>query len=105
MTEVPPPRRGIRHLLALPLIALVRFYQLAISPLLPPSCRYYPCCSQYSLVALRRHGLWRGSWLTLRRLARCHPWSDGGVDHVPPLPGHPPDDHRLVEAVDGIRHQ
>lgn len=69
--------------LALPLIWLIRFYQLAISPLTGPTCRYYPSCSAYGLTALRRFGLIRGGWLMLRRLARCHPWTPGGVDHVP----------------------
>jgi putative membrane protein insertion efficiency factor len=63
---------------------LVRGYQLVISPWTPPSCRYYPSCSQYALVALERHGALRGSWLALRRLGRCHPWTAGGVDDVPP---------------------
>lgn len=63
---------------------LVRGYQLVISPWTPQSCRYYPSCSQYALVALERHGAARGSWLALRRLARCHPWCEGGVDDVPP---------------------
>jgi putative membrane protein insertion efficiency factor len=71
-----------------PLVALlvlpIRGYQRWISRYTPPSCRYYPCCSSYAITALRRHGALRGSWLTLRRLGRCNPWSDGGVDHVPP---------------------
>ena len=69
--------------LALPLIGLVRLYQLTISPLLPPSCRYYPSCSAYAVTALRRFGVLRGSWLAIRRISRCHPWAPGGVDHVP----------------------
>ncbi|WP_435771934.1 membrane protein insertion efficiency factor YidD [Nocardioides sp. SYSU DS0651] len=67
-----------------PLIALVRLYQLLVSPLLGPTCRYYPSCSAYAVEALRVHGAVRGSWLAVRRLLRCHPWSPGGVDHVPP---------------------
>lgn len=73
--------------LARPLIWLVRGYQLLVSPLLPPSCRYYPSCSAYAVEALRVHGLFRGGWLAARRLARCHPWTAGGVDHVPPRTG------------------
>lgn len=73
------------HLFARPLIWLVRLYQLLISPLLPPSCRFTPCCSAYAITALTRFGVFRGGWLTVRRLARCHPWNPGGVDHVPPL--------------------
>ena len=66
------------------LIALVRFYQLAISPWLPPSCRYSPTCSAYAIEALRVHGPLRGLWLSLRRLLRCHPFRAGGYDPVPP---------------------
>lgn len=65
------------------LIGLVRLYQLAVSPLLPPSCRFYPSCSAYAAEALRRHGAARGSWLAVRRLARCHPFCEGGIDPVP----------------------
>jgi putative membrane protein insertion efficiency factor len=65
------------------LLALLGFYQRRISPLLGPSCRYYPTCSQYAVDAVRRFGAVRGSWLATRRLARCHPWTPGGVDHVP----------------------
>jgi putative membrane protein insertion efficiency factor len=66
-----------------PLVALVRAYQILISPLLPASCRYFPTCSAYALEALSRHGAMRGSWLTVRRLARCHPFRPGGYDPVP----------------------
>ena len=65
------------------LAALIRLYQLVVSPLLPPACRFYPSCSQYALEAIRRHGALRGAWLALARLARCHPWNPGGVDVVP----------------------
>jgi len=73
----------LKRILALPLILLVRFYQLCISPLLPPSCRFTPTCSQYALEALRKYGPLKGGWLTLRRLARCHPWGGSGYDPVP----------------------
>ena len=66
------------------LVGLVRAYQLVISPWLPQSCRYYPSCSSYAIQALQTHGAIRGTWLAVRRLGRCHPWSPGGVDHVPP---------------------
>lgn len=65
------------------LIFLVRGYQAIVSPLLPPSCRFYPSCSAYAVEALERHGALRGSWLTIRRLARCHPFHPGGYDPVP----------------------
>jgi uncharacterized protein len=65
------------------LMAVVRAYQLMLSPLLPPSCRFTPSCSAYAHEALTRHGALRGSWLAARRLARCHPWNPGGYDPVP----------------------
>ena len=73
----------VSRLLALPLIWLVRAYQLVISPMTPPSCRFYPSCSAYAITALERFGPLKGTWLTVRRLLRCHPWNPGGVDHVP----------------------
>jgi len=63
--------------------AVIRGYQLFLSPLLPPSCRFTPSCSQYALEAVTRHGALRGSWLAARRLARCHPFHPGGFDPVP----------------------
>jgi uncharacterized protein len=63
---------------------LIRLYQLAVSPALPPSCRYLPSCSDYALEALARHGVLCGLALALRRLARCHPWGGSGYDPVPP---------------------
>ncbi|MBR2367861.1 MAG: membrane protein insertion efficiency factor YidD [Alistipes sp.] len=72
-----------KRTLALPLIALVRIYQLAISPLKPPSCRFTPTCSQYAIEALRKHGAIKGLYLTIRRLLRCHPWGGSGYDPVP----------------------
>ncbi|MCK6621002.1 MAG: membrane protein insertion efficiency factor YidD [Calditrichaceae bacterium] len=74
----------IGKLLSLAAIGLVRFYQLAISPLFPASCRYVPTCSQYTIEALQIHGFWRGSWLGIKRIARCHPWGGSGYDPVPP---------------------
>ncbi|MDE7304329.1 MAG: membrane protein insertion efficiency factor YidD [Alistipes sp.] len=76
-------RSRLHRLSALPLLLLVRFYQLCISPLTPPACRYTPTCSQYALEALRKYGPLKGGWLTLRRLARCHPWGGSGYDPVP----------------------
>ena len=65
------------------LILLVRGYQVTFSPLLPASCRYYPSCSAYAIEALQRHGALRGTWLAVRRIARCHPFRAGGYDPVP----------------------
>ena len=78
-----PLPRSIPALLAWPLIMLVRGYQLFLSPFLPPSCRYTPSCSAYAIEALQRHGALRGSWLAVRRIARCHPFRPGGYDPVP----------------------
>ena len=64
-------------------IFLVRFYQVVVSPLKPPTCRYTPTCSQYALEALKKYGAFKGSWLTLKRIARCHPWGGCGYDPVP----------------------
>ena len=66
--------------------ALVKLYKTVLSPILPPACRFHPTCSEYALEALERHGLIRGGWLALGRIARCHPWNDGGFDPVPPCP-------------------
>ncbi|MEU6264363.1 membrane protein insertion efficiency factor YidD [Saccharopolyspora shandongensis] len=70
--------------LAWVLLGPVHVYRKVISPLLPPSCRFYPSCSTYAVEALTVHGLFRGGWLTLRRLLRCGPWHPGGLDPVPP---------------------
>lgn len=74
-------------MLARILIALVRFYQLVISPWFPGSCRYHPTCSAYAIEAIRRHGSFRGSLLAARRVAGCHPWGGYGYDPVPPVGG------------------
>lgn len=65
------------------LIRLLRLYQLTISPLKGPSCRYLPTCSEYAITAIQKYGAWRGGWLSLRRVLRCHPWHPGGFDPVP----------------------
>ena len=69
--------------LAATLIFLVRMYQRYVSPFRPPSCRFYPSCSSYAVTALARFGAFKGGWLAIRRLGRCHPWTPGGVDEVP----------------------
>ena len=65
------------------LLAAIRFYRRNISPLRKPCCRYVPTCSEYSLEAIEKYGPWKGSWLALRRLLRCHPFHKGGYDPVP----------------------
>ncbi len=65
------------------LISFIKLYQLLISPLFPPSCRFYPTCSEYAVEALRTHGFFRGSWLTIKRIGKCHPYCEGGFDPVP----------------------
>lgn len=72
-----------RRWLALPLVALVRFYQVAISPWLGGNCRFQPTCSAYAIEALEIHGALKGSWLAIRRIGRCHPWGGSGYDPVP----------------------
>lgn len=66
------------------LVLLVRGYQLFISPMLGPRCRFHPTCSQYAVEALQTHGAVKGGWLALRRVLRCHPLHPGGHDPVPP---------------------
>ncbi len=65
------------------LVGLIKFYKKFISPLTPPSCRFYPSCSSYALEAVERYGALRGGWLAVKRVARCHPFSQGGYDPVP----------------------
>ena len=80
------PHLLVRHgvaALAILLVVLVRAYQRLVSPLFPATCRYSPSCSEYAAQALLRHGLARGLWLSARRVLRCNPWSQGGVDPVP----------------------
>ena len=69
------------------LSAAVRGYQLLVSPMLPPACRFLPTCSEYAAEAIERHGAWRGIILASRRLARCHPWGGSGYDPVPETGG------------------
>jgi hypothetical protein len=75
--------RAVSRALARVLMWLVRAWQMALSPFFGPSCRFHPSCSAYAVEALERHGAWRGSRLTARRLARCHPFHEGGLDPVP----------------------
>lgn len=80
---IPP----VGAMVAAPVIWLIKGYQLVVSPMRPPTCRFYPSCSAYALTAIERFGLIRGAWLAARRLLRCHPWTPGGVDHVPHTTG------------------
>ncbi|MBK6966614.1 MAG: membrane protein insertion efficiency factor YidD [Lentimicrobium sp.] len=73
----------MKQLLAKLMIGMIRLYQGAISPYLPPSCRYTPTCSAYGVEALKKHGPFKGGWLTLKRILSCHPWGGSGYDPVP----------------------
>ena len=64
-------------------LGLIRFYQRYISPLTPPACIYQPTCSHYGYEAIQRYGLFKGGWMTVKRIGRCHPWAKGGYDPVP----------------------
>ena len=73
----------IKQRVSAPFILLIRFYQICISPLKPPTCRCTPTCSQYTLEAFRKYGPIKGFWLGLKRILRCHPWGGSGYDPVP----------------------
>jgi hypothetical protein len=75
--------KAVMRLGSFVLLALIRGYQLLVSPFFPPSCRYFPSCSEYARQAVRRHGPLAGIWLAVKRLARCHPWGGLGYDPVP----------------------
>lgn len=75
--------KSITKILALPFIWLVKFYQIAISPYTPSSCRYTPTCSSYTLEALKKHGVFWGGWLSIKRIVSCNPWGGSGYDPVP----------------------
>jgi len=73
----------IKKIIIFPFVLLIRFYQICISPFTPASCRFSPTCSHYTLEALKKHGLIKGSWLGIKRIAKCHPWGGSGYDPVP----------------------
>ncbi len=75
--------RGLKKIVTWMLLAPVYFYRAAISPLLPPSCRYTPTCSQYTIEALKKHGPFKGSYLSAKRILSCNPWGGKGYDPVP----------------------
>ncbi|NJM78612.1 MAG: membrane protein insertion efficiency factor YidD [Flavobacterium sp.] len=72
-----------KKILISPFIFLVRIYQVVISPLTPAACRFEPTCSHYTVEALQKHGLFKGSWLAIKRILSCHPWGKSGYDPVP----------------------
>jgi putative membrane protein insertion efficiency factor len=73
----------LKKILTYPFVLLIRFYQVAISPYTPSSCRFSPTCSHYAIESLQIHGLLKGSWLAVKRIAKCHPWGSSGFDPVP----------------------
>jgi hypothetical protein len=75
---------AVSKALAWPLFQLLRFYRLAISPWLGGNCRFDPTCSSYAIEALQVHGIFKGTWLAIHRIGRCHPWGGSGYDPVPP---------------------
>ena len=73
---------GVNYIIKTILVSLIRFYQLCISPMLGKNCRYYPTCSQYAIEAIEKKGIFKGWWLAVKRICRCHPWHAGGYDPV-----------------------
>lgn len=94
--------RGLRGVVRLPrrlLVLLIRGYQRFLSPLTPPTCRFYPSCSAYAVIALERHGVIRGTRLAVWRILRCNPWNPGGIDDVPPAGSHRRHPHGAVASA------
>ena len=75
--------RKLNQILSLPFILLIKLYQYGISPLIGPKCRYTPTCSHYGLQAFKKYGFWRGLFLTIKRVSKCHPWGGSGYDPLP----------------------
>jgi putative membrane protein insertion efficiency factor len=75
--------KAISRLLSWPFILIIKFYKLFISPWMAPACRYTPTCSVYSIEALKKHGVFKGGWLAIKRITSCHPWGGHGYDPVP----------------------
>lgn len=84
LRKIVPRHKTLEKVITTIITALIRIYQYAISPLLGNNCRFYPSCSQYMLEAIKIHGLLKGTGLGTRRILKCHPWHDGGIDLVPP---------------------
>ena len=74
---------SIKSILIFPFVLVIKIYQLFISPLTPATCRYNPTCSHYAKEALETHGLFKGGWLSVKRIFSCHPWGGSGYDPVP----------------------
>jgi len=81
------------------IILPVRFYQLVISPIIGPRCRFYPTCSHYTIEAVEKHGVFRGGWLAIKRISRCHPGNEGGIDPVPECGCHQPKEPPKSDAA------
>jgi len=77
------PYIALSHLPARTAVILIRGYQLLVSPILPSTCRFHPTCSRYAVDAFTQYGAFKGAWLSLKRIGRCHPWGDAGFDPVP----------------------
>lgn len=75
--------KAISRLLSWPFIWVIKFYKLVISPWMAPACRYTPTCSEYATEALKKHGVFKGGWLAIKRISSCHPWGGHGYDPVP----------------------
>jgi putative membrane protein insertion efficiency factor len=73
----------LKKILSWPFLLLIRFYQYVISPVIGPKCRYTPTCSAYAHEAITKHGPWKGLWLSIKRISKCHPWGGHGYDPVP----------------------
>ena len=73
----------LKKIIQFPFILLIRLYQVVISPLTPASCRFEPTCSHYSAEAIQKHGVFKGIWLSITRISKCHPWGKSGYDPVP----------------------
>lgn len=80
----------MKKIVTYPFIFLVKLYQWIISPLTPDTCRYSPTCSHYTIEALQKHGLLKGSWLAIKRISNCNPWGSSGYDPVPPVKNEQP---------------
>lgn len=73
----------LKKIIQFPFILSIRFYQVVISPLTPATCRFEPTCSHYSAEAIQKHGVFKGIWLSIKRISKCHPWGKSGYDPVP----------------------